>query len=110
MELLPQPVGVGILECGSLLVSVLQGLSCSRPNVRVDRAARSAAGAPQAQNGLRAPAARLLRSVTDRSNALLEHVRAYVWMTSYSFQLRKAMKAGIAGVFRSRFSTCSINH
>ncbi|HEX2485471.1 MAG TPA: hypothetical protein VHQ66_09230, partial [Myxococcota bacterium] len=31
-ELLPQSLGVGILECGSLLVGVLQGLSLARPN------------------------------------------------------------------------------
>jgi hypothetical protein len=31
-ELLPEPPGVGILECGLLLIGVLQGLSFARPN------------------------------------------------------------------------------
>ena len=48
-ELLPQPLGVGILKCGSLLVGVLQGLSFARPNVRGERAAVQPDQVPRAR-------------------------------------------------------------
>ena len=67
-ELLPQPHGVGILECGSLLVGVLHGLPFARPNAPVQRRA-----AERTVNCNRFSPLRSLitRSHTSRSGSLL---------------------------------------